>query len=435
MPSICAFCTTNRATILRPSTRSRLCTPCFISALEREVHELITSPPPSPFSKTPSPPLYPPNCRIAIGASGGKDSTVLASILHALNDRYKYNWTLCLLSIDEGITGYRDDSLKAVGQLGERLGLQWRVVGFGELYGWTMDGVVKERGREGVKKGGKGGSCSYCGVWRRQALDRGVGVLEAEEGWGGEGPWRLVTGHNADDVAETVMMNLLRGDSPRLSRCTQISTLTPPPPSQSHPPTSTPLFSTPQRSKPLLQTFEKEIVLYAHHRRLPYFSTECIYSPDAFRGSARALIKNLERVRPQAVLDLVRGGAVLGACVPGVDLGRCAEGEGEGFGGCGGGEEKVEGDGEGKEVEITMEGLGIGPTKSRETRADVVPLPARLKGKSGKGVAAGKPLAGAQKLAACERCGYLTSQRVCKACVLVEELNRGRAKVEVDGEK
>ena len=41
-----------------------------------------------------------------------KDSTVLAHVMKTLNDRYNYGLELFLLSIDEGITGYRDDSLE-----------------------------------------------------------------------------------------------------------------------------------------------------------------------------------------------------------------------------------------------------------------------------------------------------------------------------------
>ena len=40
------------------------------------------------------------------------DSTVLAHVLTLLNKRYDYGLDLYLLSSDEGITGYRDDSLE-----------------------------------------------------------------------------------------------------------------------------------------------------------------------------------------------------------------------------------------------------------------------------------------------------------------------------------
>ena len=40
------------------------------------------------------------------------DSTVLAYILKKLNQEYNYGLKLILLSVDEGITGYRDDSLE-----------------------------------------------------------------------------------------------------------------------------------------------------------------------------------------------------------------------------------------------------------------------------------------------------------------------------------
>lgn len=50
------------------------------------------------------------------------DSTVLAHVMKVLNERYDYGLELYLLSIDEGITGYRDDSLEVcVAQLLSRI--------------------------------------------------------------------------------------------------------------------------------------------------------------------------------------------------------------------------------------------------------------------------------------------------------------------------
>lgn len=45
---------------------------------------------------------------------GFADSTVLAHVLTLLNKRHDYGLDLFLLSIDEGIAGYRDDSLETV---------------------------------------------------------------------------------------------------------------------------------------------------------------------------------------------------------------------------------------------------------------------------------------------------------------------------------
>lgn len=91
-----------------------------------------------------------------MGASGGKDSTVLAHMLKLLNDRYDYGIEIVLLSIDEGIIGYRDDSLATVKRNQQQYGLPLEIFSFKDLYDWTMDEIVSVAGIRN--------SCTYCGV-------------------------------------------------------------------------------------------------------------------------------------------------------------------------------------------------------------------------------------------------------------------------------
>lgn len=76
------------------------------------------------------------------------DSTVLAYVMKLLNDRYSYGLDLVLLSIDEGITGYRDDSLETVKRNRDQYQIPLLIVSYKDLYGWSMDDIVKEIGRK-----------------------------------------------------------------------------------------------------------------------------------------------------------------------------------------------------------------------------------------------------------------------------------------------
>ncbi|KAJ1797532.1 cytosolic thiouridylase subunit Ctu1 [Coemansia sp. RSA 2399] len=306
----CEVCHDARAILRRPKTGQRICSECFYYVFETEIHNTIVE------SK-----MFKRGDRVGIGASGGKDSTVLAYVMKALNERYDYGLELYLLSVDEGIAGYRDDSLETVKRNKEQYGLPLLVVSYEQLYGWSMDAIVEEVGRKN--------NCTFCGVFRRQALDRGALMLDLDH---------IVTGHNADDVAETILMNLFRGDIPRLGRCTDITTA------------GDGYIS---RSKPFKYAYEKEIVMYAYLRRLDYFSTECTYSPNAYRGYAREFLKDLEFVRPSAILDIIHSGEAMRV-------------------------------------------------------ASDVQLP---------------------ELTHCKKCGYISSNALCKACVLLEGLERGLPKL------
>ncbi|BEJ12635.1 hypothetical protein CspHIS471_0210950 [Cutaneotrichosporon sp. HIS471] len=270
MPSLCALCDSARALVKRPKTGQPVCKQCFFDVFEAEVHQTITHGGEGGGS------IFERGDKVAIGASGGKDSTVLAHVMTTLNAQYDYGLDLYLLSIDEGIKGYRDDSLETVKQNQKEYGLPLKILSYSELYGWTMDRVVEQVGKKN--------NCTFCGVFRRQALDRGSAALGVDH---------ILTGHNADDMAETVLMNIMRGDVARLQRCTALTT-------QSE--------DTIKRSKPFKYAYEKEIVMYAYFKKLTYFSTECIYAPEAYRGYARIFLKDLEAIRPSAILDIIRSG-------------------------------------------------------------------------------------------------------------------------------
>ena len=68
------------------------------------------------------------------------------------------------------VAGYRDDSLETVKRNEQQYQIPLEVVSYKQLYGWTMDEIVREIGTKN--------NCTFCGVFRRQALDRGATMMK-----------------------------------------------------------------------------------------------------------------------------------------------------------------------------------------------------------------------------------------------------------------
>lgn len=210
---------------------------------------------------------------IAVALSGGKDSSVALYIMHKiLGDRPDIQ--IVAVSVDEGIHGYRPHSLELAKQLTETLGVRHIIKSFKDEHGVTMDELaVMEREK---------GTCSYCGVLRKSVLNRAA--LEI-------GATKLVTGHNLDDEAQTILLNHFRGDMERMVR------LSP----------SAAIEGLVLRAKPLRNIPEKEVALYALINSLPVDFSECPYAGEALRGEIRELLNSFEINHPGTKYSLLRG--------------------------------------------------------------------------------------------------------------------------------
>ncbi|NWF97146.1 MAG: TIGR00269 family protein [Candidatus Thorarchaeota archaeon] len=259
------------AVYMRRQTAERLCASCLVKTTRQRVQRTINKRG-----------LLRENDTILVAVSGGKDSAVLLDALVAIEADYPHA-RLIPVTIDEGIEGYRDRALGAARQLAHDLGLQLVIRTFRQLFGLDLDSIVRNR-----QEGSTLGACSYCGVLRRRALNAVALELEADV---------IATGHNLDDEAQTVIMNLIRGDGLRLVRTNR--------------PRDNTMDGFVPRVKPLIEIPERDIVAYAHHREIPYHDVPCPYADEALRNDLRRFLNEMEYMRPGTLYAVLRSAEAL----------------------------------------------------------------------------------------------------------------------------
>ncbi|HLD15911.1 MAG TPA: TIGR00269 family protein [Candidatus Nanoarchaeia archaeon] len=209
---------------------------------------------------------------IAVALSGGKDSSTLLYILNKLLKKRRQKFFALL--INEGIHGYRNITIKDAKKLCKQLKVPLKIVSYKEEFGTTLDELKK-----------KYKPCTACGILRRYSLNKIARDL---------GATKLATGHNLDDEAQTLLMNMLKGNfefSAKLGPKTEIlmhDKFIP-------------------RIKPLYFLTEKEVLIYSKIKKLPVTFIECPNSHDAFRDDVRSQLNELEAKYPGTKHSIVNG--------------------------------------------------------------------------------------------------------------------------------
>ena len=210
---------------------------------------------------------------VAVALSGGKDSSAVLFFLHKLLSERR-DVRLMAITVDEGISGYRD--LERARAIADGMGVPLVTASFCDEYGITLDEIVARKGT--------GLSCSYCGVLRRALMNR----IAREEG-----VTKFAYGFTLDDEAQSVLMNALRGDAGRLTRSMrEVEGMVP-------------------RIKPFMHIPEREVALYAFLHVEGFDLAGCPYAGDALRGDVRGILDDYAYRHPATKYALVNLGESL----------------------------------------------------------------------------------------------------------------------------
>jgi tRNA 2-thiocytidine biosynthesis protein TtcA len=122
--------------------------------------------------------------RILVGLSGGKDSWALMQILDVLRQRAKIRFDVLAVNVHPGYPGYRDDLVTAA-----CLARGWDCRVERTSIGQVLDDLLDPATTP----------CSLCARLRRGVLYRVAGEV---------GATKIALGHHADDLVETLLLNL-----------------------------------------------------------------------------------------------------------------------------------------------------------------------------------------------------------------------------------
>lgn len=207
--------------------------------------------------------------RIGIAFSGGKDSSVLLHMMKKLSGVVGFE--IVAITVDEGIEGYRDSSIRIASTMAKELGIEHHVYSFSGHLGKRLDEIKTRK------------YCTYCGVFRRYILNKAARELGCN---------KIALGHNMDDEAQSILMNVIRNDEEKMDNL-----------GTEHMSAAEGLV---KRIRPLRNIAEREITAYATIKEIEFHEGECPHSFDNVRRDVQGFLNSMEDKSPGTKIQVVR---------------------------------------------------------------------------------------------------------------------------------
>ena len=259
----CTKCGNPKVIIKKEQSGQLLCKDCFIESIETKAIKTIRK------EK-----LLDKGDKVLVALSGGKDSVTTLEVLNTFRERNVID--ICAVTVDEGITNYRQEGVDIAKRHAERLGIEHEVVSLKDEFSITLDEIMQKENHRG--------SCTYCGVFRRTLINRAAREM---------GATKIATGHNLDDEVQAIMMNYLEGNTNNLTKLGAK--------------TESEAEEFTVKIKPLREIPEREIGLYVVAKDLEVHFDSCPYAMQSFRGEVSEHINQLDENHPTIKYSTLRG--------------------------------------------------------------------------------------------------------------------------------